>query len=113
MNNYFSLSHTNYTRGNIYKLDKFCNCIYLSHTHYTSSNIYKLDKFRVKLDVRKFFYAYRIVNVWNSLNTRVIACTIINIFVKNLKNVNMDNYLKGQAFKLACYVHDLSYIYAK
>ena len=75
------------------------NCISLSHTNYTRSNIYKLDKFRAKLDVRKFFYAYRIVNVWNSLNNRVVACTAINSFVKNSKNVNMNNYLKGRAFK--------------
>ena len=75
------------------------NCISLSHTNYTRGNIYKLEKFRTKLDVRKFFYAYRIVNVWNSLNNRVIACTTINSFVKNLKNINMENYLKGRAFK--------------
>ena len=31
------------------------NCNFLSQTNYTRSNIYKLDKFRVKLDVRKFF----------------------------------------------------------
>ena len=73
------------------------NCISLSQTNYARGNrpIYKLDKFRAKLDVRKFFYAHRIVNVWNSLNNRVVACTTINSFVKNLKNVNMDNYLKG------------------
>ena len=31
--------------------------VFLSQTNYTRSNIYKLDKFRAKLDVRKFFYA--------------------------------------------------------
>ena len=30
------------------------NCISLSQTNYTGDNIYKLDKFRAKLDVRKF-----------------------------------------------------------
>ena len=34
-----------------------------------------------------------------SLNNWVVACTTIYTFVKNLKNVNMDNYLKGRAFK--------------
>ena len=75
------------------------NCISLSHTNYTRGKIYKLDKFRTKLDVRNFFYAYRNVDVWNSLNNWVVACTTINSFVKNLENVNMDNYLKGPAFK--------------
>ena len=73
------------------------NCISLSQTNYTRDNIYKLDKFRAKLDVRKFFYTYRIVDVWDSLNNRFDACITINSFVKNLKNVNMDNYLKGRA----------------
>ena len=75
------------------------NCISLSHTNYTRGNIYKLGKFRAKLDVKKFLYACRIVDVWNSLNNRVVVCTTINSFVKNLKNANMDNYLKGRAFK--------------
>ena len=31
------------------------NCISFSHTNYTRGNIHKLNKFRAKLDVRKFF----------------------------------------------------------
>ena len=38
------------------------NSISLSQTNYTRGNIYKLDKFQVKLDGRKFFYAYKIVD---------------------------------------------------
>ena len=61
------------------------DCVSVSQTNYTGSNLYKLVKFRAKRDVRKFFYAYRIVDVWNSLNNHVVACTTINSFVKNLK----------------------------
>ena len=75
------------------------NCISLSQTNYDRGSIYKLDKFRAKLDLRKIFYACRIVDLWNSLNNRVVACTTINSFVKNLKNVNMDSHFKGRAFK--------------
>ena len=75
------------------------NCISLSQTNYTRGNKFKLDKFRAKLDVRKCFYAFRIINIWNSLNNHVVACSTINSFVKHLKNVNMDTYLKGRAFK--------------
>ena len=64
------------------------NCISLSQTNYTRGNIYKLDKFQAKLDVKKIFYAYRIVDVWNSLNNRAVTCTTINSFVKNLKPSN-------------------------
>ena len=39
------------------------------------------------------------INIWNSLNNHVVACSTINSFVKHLKNVNMDTYLKGRAFK--------------
>ena len=31
------------------------------------------------------------------LNNRVVACTTVKSFVKNLKNVNIENYLKGRA----------------
>ena len=34
------------------------NCISLSHINYTRGNIYKLDKFRAKLNVRKFFFMH-------------------------------------------------------
>ena len=61
--------------------------------------IYKIVKFRAKRNVKKFFYAYRIVDAWNSLNNHVVVCTTIDSFVKNLKNVCMNNYLKGRAFK--------------
>ena len=61
------------------------NCIPLSQTNCTRGNKYKLDKFRAKLDLKKNFYLFRIVVVWNSLNNWFITCAIINSFVKKFK----------------------------
>ena len=49
------------------------NCISLFQTNYTRGNIFKLEKFRAKLDERKFFYEYRLIDVWNSLNNWVVC----------------------------------------
>ena len=76
------------------------NYISVSQTNYGRDNLHKLVEFRVKCNVRKFFYAYRIVDVWNSSNNHVAACTTINSFVQNFKNVCVNNYyLKGQDVK--------------
>ena len=66
------------------------NCISISQTNCTRSNLYKLDKFRAKFYARKFFYAYRIVDERNSLNNRVVAMShalyyILMILLKILK----------------------------
>ena len=52
---------------------------------HTRGHSLKLVKPRCHLDIRKFSFAHRVVDTWNSLNDEVIACDSINgyIFVRS------------------------------
>jgi len=53
----------------------------------------KLVKPRCRLDVRKYSFAHRLVDVWNSLDENVIACDSLNGFKNRL-----DKFLHGRGF---------------
>jgi len=53
----------------------------------------KLVKPRCRLDVRKYSFAHRVVDVWNSLDENVIAIDSLNGFKNRL-----DNCLNGRGF---------------
>jgi hypothetical protein len=59
----------------------------------TRGHSFKLFKTGCKLDCRKFAFAHRVVNIWNSLDKDVIACDSINGFKNRL-----DKFLKGRGF---------------
>ena len=67
-------------------------CLYLY-----CGNSYKLVKHRVRLDFRKYFYANRVVNVWNCLNDNVVCSHTLHEFVLKLDRVNLSSFLKGRA----------------
>jgi len=48
---------------------------------------------QLNLDIRKFSFAHRVIDVWNSLDESIIACDSINGF----KNI-IDNYFHGRGF---------------
>ena len=56
----------------------------------------KLFNPRCRLDVRKFFFAHRLVEMWNILDDRTVARDSI----KRFKN-RLDNILYGRGFILA------------
>jgi len=49
----------------------------LNQAH-TRGHSLKLIKPRCRLDIRKFSFAHRIIDVWNSLDESIIACDSIN-----------------------------------
>ena len=53
----------------------------------------KLVKPRCRLDVRKFSFAHRVVEMWNSLDDSIVACDSINSFKNRL-----DKFLYGRGF---------------
>ena len=53
-------------------------------TYNTRGHDKKLIKGRYKTDIRKFSFALRVTNIWNSLNNNTTNATSINIFKKLL-----------------------------
>ena len=49
------------------------NCV--SRSYYTTmDNKYKLTKYHAKLYIRKYFFAFRTVNIWNFLHNDIVGC---------------------------------------
>ena len=74
----------------VFKQQRLCinldNCIFLSSgEHSTRGNRLKLHKFFAKLDIRKYFFFVRTVNLWNALPDGIVGCKIIHNFVTKLK----------------------------
>ena len=63
----------------------------LNHGSSTRGNSMKLCKFRARLDIRKFSFSNRVVNIWNSLPDCVITAGTIFTFESRL-----DRYWKNQ-----------------
>ena len=59
----------------------------------TRSHCLKLIKPRCHLDIRKYSFAHRIVDTWNSLDYNIIACDSINGF-----KCKIDRFLYGRGF---------------
>jgi len=58
----------------------------------------KSVKPRCRLDVRNFSLAHRVVEVWNSLDDKVIACDSLNGFKNRL-----DKFMHGRGFYISLY----------
>jgi hypothetical protein len=63
----------------------------------TRGNKYKLTKHCVKLDIRKYFFSERIVNIWNYLSDDVVSSSNINVFKSKLYKIDLSRFLKGRA----------------
>ena len=74
------------------------NCICLSSgEHSTRGNRLKLHKFFANLDIRKYFFAVRTVNLWNTLPDGIVGCKMINNFITKLKCAQLVKFLKRHA----------------
>ena len=52
----------------------------------------KLYKHTLIFDTRKYFFSQRVIDMWNKLDTDLIACRTVSNFKKHL-----DNYIFNQA----------------
>ena len=59
----------------------------------TRGHSWKLVKPRCRLDIRKFSFAHRVVDAWNSLDENIVACDSINGFKNRL-----DKFMQGRGF---------------
>ena len=57
----------------------------------------KIPEFFAKLDIRKYFFAVRTVNLWNALPDGVERCKMIRNFVTKLKCAELVKFLTGHA----------------
>ena len=65
----------------ITNIDNNGNCIStLNKDLETRGNRYKLYQTHVNYDLRKYFFANRIITLWNSLPDNVVSSTSINMF---------------------------------
>ena len=51
-----------------------------SHSYMTRGHDLRLHKSRAEYDLRKCFFSHRVVNVWNSLQGRVVNADTVNCF---------------------------------
>ncbi len=60
----------------------------------------KLYKSKFKHDFSKYFFANRVVDVWNQLPNSVITAPNINIFKGLINQTDLSKYLKGRGLKV-------------
>ena len=60
----------------------------------TRDNLCKLVKHYSRLDTRKYFFALRTINIWNSLSDDIICCTDVKQFIYKLKATDLSHFLK-------------------
>ena len=56
------------------------NCLTLSMSN-TRGNVCQLIKHYSRLDTRKYFFALRVIDIWNSLFDNIICCTNVKQFI--------------------------------
>ena len=66
----------------------------VSMSNRTRGHSMKIIKSSCRLDLRKFAFSHRVINVWNTLTEDIIACDTINSFKNKL-----DKFLNGRGFK--------------
>ena len=66
----------------------------VSMSNRTRGHSMKIIKSSCRLDLRKFAFSQRVINVWNTLTEDTIACDTINSFKNKL-----DEFLNGRGFK--------------
>ena len=49
-----------------------------------------------RIDCRKYFFAVRIVHIWNSLSNEIVLSSNSCIFKKKVKHVKLNSYLSGK-----------------
>ena len=70
------------------------------HEHNLRGNVYKLIKFYSRLDIRKQFFANRVINYWNNLEDIVVCARTPTLFKLKLKK-NFVPLVRGRALQHA------------
>ena len=71
--------------------------MFIIREHSTKGNRLKLQKLFAKLDIRKYIFAVRTVNLWNALPDGIVGCKMTNNFVTKQKCAELVKFLKEHA----------------
>ena len=88
---------THRLRGDLIEVFKICkgfdiiepSLIFTFSTAPAGGHTLKLVKPRCHLDIRKFLFAHRVIDTWNSLDESIIACNSIKVLRTELTNFIM------------------------
>ena len=72
-------------------IEAFKNMFKLNNENCLRGNKFKVFKERCKLNIRKYFFNQRIVDVWNSLPNKVVCSKTIIEFKNSLDRTNYYN----------------------
>ena len=72
-------------------IETFNNMFKFKNLNCLRGNKFKVYKERGKLNVEKYFFNQRIVDVWNSLLNKVICCNTLIEFKNSLDKTNYYN----------------------
>ena len=65
-----------------------------SHVTHTRGHNYKLFLKRCNLDIRKYFFAFSIVSLWNGLPPKIVNAGSIKSFKNLLQDVDFNSQLR-------------------
>ena len=57
----------------------------------------KFVKHYSRLDTRKYFFALRVIDIWNSLSDDFICSTNVKQFIYKLEATDLSHFLKGHS----------------
>jgi len=66
----------------------------MTTTSITRGHNLKLFKPQCSLDVRKYSFAYRVVNTWNSLSRDIVNASSISVFKHKLEFVDFTPFVR-------------------
>jgi hypothetical protein len=79
-------------------VDLNSNDFFIRNQGRTRGHSWKLLVPTASSDTRKYFFANRVVSIWNSLPEDVVNARTISSFKVKLKNVNLDRFLRFPEF---------------
>jgi hypothetical protein len=70
---------------------------YVQNSMYeTRGHTYKLVKNRCRLDITKFFFTFRVTNIWNCLDNNIVCAQNVQQFVNKLKLFDLSKCIRGR-----------------
>ena len=75
-----------------------------SSTSVTRGHNLKLLKPQCSLDVRKYSFAYRVIDIWNSLSTDIVNACSISAFKHKLEFVDFTPLCSWSSLRPMCFI---------